>query len=129
MPADALYGWRTGPGGKQRYAVARQDGQPMALTGIWDGWRRPDGEVVRGFAVIVTAANATLAPIHDRMSVIVEPADWPAWPGEAAGDPAALLRPAAEDAVRVWPVGRAVNSPRNNGPELLRPVAVPGGAD
>jgi len=127
--ANAFYEWAAAPGGKQPYAVARQDGQPMALAGLWDGWRGPDGEVARSFAVIVTEANASMALIQDRMPVIVEPAGWPVWLGEAEGDPAALLRPAAEGAVRVWPVGRAVNSPRNNGPELLRPVAVPGGAD
>ena len=46
--------------------------------------------------------------------------------GKAEGDPLALLRPAAEDVLRIWPVGRAVKSPRNNGPELLEPGA-PGG--
>jgi putative SOS response-associated peptidase YedK len=91
----------------------------MAFAGLWDGWRSPDDEVVRGFAIIVTAANATLAPVHDRMPVILDPADWPAWLGEGEGDPATLLRPAAERVLRAWPVGRAVNSPRINGPDLL----------
>jgi putative SOS response-associated peptidase YedK len=127
VPADAFYEWHATPDGKQPYAIARQDGQPMAFAGIWDGWRGPGGEVIRSFAIVVTAANATMAPIHDRMPVIMEPADWPAWMGEADGDPLALLRPAAEDVLRIWPVGRAVNAPRNNGPELLEP-GVPGHA-
>ena len=91
----------------------------MALAGLWDGWRGPDGAVVRSFAIIVTAANETMAPIHDRMPVILEAEAWPAWLGEAEGDPAALLRPAAEGVLRVWPVGRAVNALRNDGPGLL----------
>ena len=123
VPADAFYEWRAVEGGKQPYAIACKDGEPMAFAGLWDGWRSPEGEVVRSFAIIVTAANATMAPIHDRMPVILEPADWPVWLGEADGDPAAPLRPAAADVLRVWPVGRAVNSARNNGPELLEPVA------
>ena len=65
VPADAFYEWRASPGGKQPYAVAWQDGQPMALAGLWGGWRSPEGDVVRSFAVIVTAANATMGPIHD----------------------------------------------------------------
>jgi len=65
---------------------------------------------------------AIVAALPGRMPVILEPADWSAWLGEAESDPAALLRPAADDVLRVWPVGRAVNSPRNNGPELLAPV-------
>ena len=123
VPADAFYEWHAMQDGKQPYAIARQDGQPMAFAGLWDGWRGPGGEVIRSFAIIVTAANATMAPIHDRMPVIVEPADWSAWMGEVEGDPRALLRPAAEDVLRMWPVGRAVNSPRNNAPELLEPGA------
>ena len=119
VPADAFYEWQATAGGKQPYAIARQDGEPMAFAGLWDGWRSPDGEVVRTFAIVTTAANATMAPIHDRMPVILEPADWPVWLGDAEGDPAAPLRPAADHVLRVWPVGRAVNSPRNNGPDLL----------
>ncbi len=123
VPADAFYEWQAGPAGKQPFAIARRDGDPMAFAGLWDGWRSPEGEVVRSFAIITTAGNATMAPIHDRMPVILEPSDWPAWLGEAEGDPAALLRPAADDVLRVWPVARAVNSPRNNGADLLAPVA------
>ncbi len=130
VPADAFYEWRAadglGPPGKQPYAIARADGTPMALGGLWDGWRGPDGEIVRSFAIVVTAANATMAPIHDRMPVILEAPDWPLWLGETGGDAAALLRPAAEGALRVWPVSHAVNTPRNNGPALLAPVG-PGG--
>ena len=63
-----------------------------------------------------------MAGLHDRMPVIVEPADWPVWLGEEAGDYAALLRPAPAGTVRLWPVSRAVNNVRNNGPELLQPV-------
>ncbi len=96
----------------------------MVSAGVRDGWRSPEGEVVRSFAIITTAGNATMAPIHDRMPVILEPAAWPAWLGEAEGDPAALLRPAADDVLRVRPVGRAINSPRNNGPRLLEPEQV-----
>ena len=119
VPADAFYEWRVVEGGKQPYAIARQDGEPMAFAGLWDRWRSPDGDAVRTFAIVTTVANATMVPVHDRMPVILEAADWPVWLGEAEGDPAALLRPAPDDVLRVWPVGRAVNSPRNNGPELL----------
>jgi putative SOS response-associated peptidase YedK len=65
--------------------------------------------VLRSFAIIVTAANATMAPIHDRMPVIVEPPDWPLWLGETEGDAASLLHPPAEDTLRVWPVSTRVN--------------------
>jgi putative SOS response-associated peptidase YedK len=57
------------------------------------------------------------------MPVILEQEDWPLWLGEVEGDPAALLRPAPDHTLRAWSVSRAVNAPRNNGPELLEPVS------
>jgi len=82
-------------------------------------WRHPDGETWRTFTIMTTSANTDMARLHDRMPVILEPADWPAWLGEVEADPAALLRPAAAGVVRLWPVSRAVNSARNNGAALL----------
>src|ERR1035437_1670986 len=78
-----------------RATHARRDGAPLAFAGLWDGWRGPDGTVLRTFAIITTPANATMARVHDRMPAILEPGDWPAWLGEAEADPATLLRPAA----------------------------------
>jgi putative SOS response-associated peptidase YedK len=60
-----------------------------------------------------------MSQLHDRMPVILEPADWLAWLGEAPNDAPALMRPAADDVLRIWPVSRAVNNARNNGPALL----------
>lgn len=75
--------------------------------------------------IAATAANDQMAGLHDRVPVIIEEDDWPAWLGEEAGDFAALLRPAAPGLVRLWAVSRAVNSVRNNGPELLVSSADP----
>jgi putative SOS response-associated peptidase YedK len=75
------------------------------------------------FAIITTDANAEMVALHDRMPVILEPGDWPLWLGETEGDPATLPHPALDHTLRIWPVSRAVNTPRNNGPELLKPVS------
>ena len=126
VPASAFYEWRPVQGGpKQPFAIARANGMPMAFAGLWEGRRGPDGAVERTFAVITTYANADVMELHDRMPVILEPEDWPVWLGEAEGDLVVLLHPPAEGALRVWPVSRKVNSPRNNGPELLEPVGNP----
>ena len=122
VPADAFYEWRKTETGKLPYAIARADGAPLALAGLWEGWRGPDGSVLRSFAIVVTAANATMAPIHDRMPVIVEEADWPVWLGETEGDPRDLLHPAADDALRLWRVSTDVNRPANNNEALLNPI-------
>ncbi len=119
VPADAFYEWKAVADGKQPYAIARTDGAPLAFAGLWEGWRDPAGEVLRTFTIATAAANDDMASLHDRMPVILEPDAWPVWLGEEVGDFAALLRPAPAGTVRLWPVSRAVNSVRNNGPELL----------
>jgi putative SOS response-associated peptidase YedK len=125
VPADAFYEWRATPAGKQPYAVARSDGAPLAFAALWESWRDPDGEVLRTFAIVTTAANDDVAALHHRMPVILEPGDWPVWLGEQSGDHAQLLRPAAPGVVRLWPVSNAVNSVRNNRPDLLDRVDGP----
>lgn len=121
VPADAFYEWQAAADGKQPYAIARTDGAPLAFAGLWEGWRSPDGTVLRSFAILTTSANTTMRVLHERMPVILEAADWPAWLGEG-GDWTALMRPAADSAVWMWPVSRAVNNVRNNGPALLAPA-------
>jgi putative SOS response-associated peptidase YedK len=59
------------------------------------------------------------------MPVILEKADWPVWLGEAEGDVPALLRPLPENVLRFWPIDKRVGQVRNDGPELIEPLAVP----
>jgi len=128
VPADAFYEWQATQADKIPHAIARLDGEPMAFAGLWEGWRAPDGSpgggVLRSFAIVTTTANATLRPLHERMPVVLEAADWPLWLGEVAGEPGGLLRPAGDDVLRAWPVSRRVNNVGNNGPELLTPENV-----
>jgi putative SOS response-associated peptidase YedK len=115
VPADAFYEWRAMADGKQPYAIARADGEPLAFAGLWEGWRGPDGETLRAFSSITTEANAEMSKLHNRMPVILEPESWPVWLGEEEGAPKDLLRPAAEGTVRLWCLSRAVNNVRNTG--------------
>jgi putative SOS response-associated peptidase YedK len=125
VPADAFYEWKGVADGKQPYAIARRDGEQLAFAGIWEGWRAPDGEVWRTFAILTTAANATMRQLHDRMPVVLEAESWPVWLGEGDGDALALMQSAAEDVLHLWPVSRAVNSVRNNGADLLKRIDDP----
>ena len=123
VPVTAFYEWRRREGEpKQPFAIGRADGSPLALAGLWEGWKGADGEVVRSFCILTTAANRIMQEVHDRMPVFLEPSDWPAWLGEVEGEPSALLRQAEEGVLRLWPVSTSVNSVRNNGPDLLRPM-------
>ena len=121
VPADVFYEWQATDDGKQPFAIARTDGQPMVFAGLWEGWRGADGTVMRTFTIVTASANATLRPLHERMPVVLEPQDWPAWLGETETDPTALLRPSAAD-FRFWRVGTAVNNVRNDSAALLEPA-------
>ncbi|UNC16602.1 SOS response-associated peptidase (plasmid) [Acidiphilium multivorum] len=123
VPVDAWYEWQVTPDGKRPFAFARTDRATMAFAGIWESWVTPGtGKVLRTFTVITTSANAMAAPVHNRMPVIIQREDWPIWLGEVAGHATDLLHPLPDELTLAWPVGLAVNSPRNNGPELLVPT-------
>lgn len=121
VPADGFYEWQRQGAKKQPYAIALADGKPMALAGLWENWKSPDGEWVRTFTIVTTRANDLLAGIHDRMPVILDEADWPAWLGErAAGqdDLLGLLKPYPAAKMTTWPVSDRVNNVRVNEPGL-----------
>ena len=122
IPADAFYEWETTPNGKLPWAIARADAGCLAFAGLWEGWRGPDGTVIRSFTIVTTAANATLRALHERMPVVLEEPDWPLWLGETNGDPQSLIRP-SDAGFQVWRVGQEVNNARNDGPNLLVPIA------
>ena len=98
MPASRRNG---DPDGETPFPVARVAGDPVAFGGIWETWRSPERERLQTFATITTDANELLAPIQDRMPVIIGKADCPVWLGEAEGEPGALLRPAPNDMLRI----------------------------
>ncbi|MDX6688137.1 MAG: hypothetical protein QOF86_4265 [Baekduia sp.] len=121
--ADGFYEWqaREGRARKLPWHVTRADGAPFAFAGLWATWHGPDDQVLRTCSIVTTHANDALAPIHDRMPVMLAPeteADWldPAAPPELLHE---LLRPAPDREVAHRPVGYAVNSVRNDGPECL----------
>jgi putative SOS response-associated peptidase YedK len=122
VPAPVYYEWREDPEVKAPFAVARTDGDPVTFAGIWETWHSPEGETLRTFSTITTDADHLLSSIQDRMPVIIEPENWPLWLGEAEGDPATLLRPAAEGVLRFWPIDKKVGNVRNDGPELIEPI-------
>lgn len=138
IPADAFYEWqrRTGPDGRAAgrlpHAVRRHDGRPMALAGVWEVWRprdRPDAEPLRTCAVITTAANGLMAPIHDRMPVVLEPGSWAAWldPATDMAVIESLMVPAAAGVLEAFPVSTLVNKVTNDGPGLIEPLGPPPG--
>jgi len=108
VPASGYYEWITRPDGKQPYFISAADGGVLSFAGLWDRWKnRETGEFVTSCTIIVTDANVLTRPVHDRMPVVLDNADIGPWLNGAAG--IELLRPAAEDRLRMWPVSRRVN--------------------
>ena len=127
VPLDNFYEWKKLGKDRQPYAVALADRRLMAMAGLWESWRSPAGERLRSFAIVTTAANQLLAPVHDRMPVILGPENWPLWLGEAPANPArlkALLVPYPADDMVIWPVDRRVGNVKNNDPSLIEPIAL-----
>ncbi|MQT12001.1 SOS response-associated peptidase [Segnochrobactrum spirostomi] len=121
VPVDGFYEWRREGKAKQPFAIARADRRPFALAGLWENWHEPDGEWRRTFTVLTCAANGMMAPLHDRMPVILADADVPRW---LAGDGAdRLMVPCADDVLEAWPVSPRVNSGREDDADLMAPVA------
>jgi putative SOS response-associated peptidase YedK len=109
VPASGFYEWQSRGGGKQPYYFFPVDGALLALAAVFENGT---------FSLITTEPNATLKNIHDRMPVIVARDNYGAWLAGEEG----LLRPAPDDALKVHPVGMAVNQAANDSPRLLEPV-------
>ena len=127
VPAEGFYEWQRRGSRKQPMFIHRRDGEPMAFAGLWAAWRdeASDTDWLRSCAIVTTNANNTLAPLHDRMPVVLEERDWDGWLDPDTGDVdalARLLQPASDDLLVAYPVGTAVNSADNDGPELVERV-------
>jgi putative SOS response-associated peptidase YedK len=121
--ADGYYEWRHAD--KQPFAVALGNRGPMTFAGLWDQWRGPDGATVRSFAIITTAANDLLKPLHDRMPVVLAAERWAGWLGETKADDhslKAMLRPYPGEAMSFWPVNSRVGNVKNDDPNLFAPL-------
>jgi putative SOS response-associated peptidase YedK len=137
IPAAGFYEWTPGVTPRQPWFIRRADGAPMVFAGVWQMWQDPahgtgaDAETETGpggtavrlatCAIVTAAAQGEMAGLHDRVPVVLDPADWPLWLGEAGHGAARLMRPPPDGALRFHRVGRAVNSNRAEGPDLIAP--------
>jgi putative SOS response-associated peptidase YedK len=122
--ADGFYEWRREGDSKTPYYIRLKVGGPLAFAGLWESWMGPNGEEMETAAIVTTSANRTLAPLHDRMPVIVPPDAFDFWlsrdvDGETA---AALIAPARDELLEAHEVSPAVNRTANDSPDLIEPV-------
>jgi putative SOS response-associated peptidase YedK len=126
VPANGFYEWQARGGSKQPYFIHPRDHDLFLFAGLWDEANAgPDGEPIQSFTILTTEATAAMASLHDRMPVVVPDDAIPDWLDreETEAEPLeALLRVAVDTPIDMAPVSKAVNSPKNNSPELLEPV-------
>lgn len=130
VPADGFYEWeRIDAKTKQPWFISRADGKPMAFAGLWESWRPTKGSddgKVRSCTIITGEPNDLVARLHDRMPVMLPPEAWDAWLDPDSHDLGALsglLVPAPAEELTMFPVSKAVNDVRNDGPELVHRIA------
>lgn len=119
IPASGFYEWAARAGGKVPCYFHRKDGGPMAMAGIWE----PSADSAGTFAILTTEANRLMAPVHDRMPVILEKEDFQEFLSSDQVDRiTSLLRPCAEDTLVYHAVSRAVNKPAHDAPDCVQQV-------
>jgi putative SOS response-associated peptidase YedK len=138
VPADGMYEWVQESGGKQPYRVALPDDALFAMAGLYERWEPPQrqsglGEfgagdeaggqdgVVETFTIVTTEPNDTVADLHHRMAVILDPEEETEWLTGDTDTVGELLDPYGGE-MRTYPISTAVNSPSNDSPEIIEPV-------
>lgn len=125
VPADGFYEWSGKSGQKQPHLIRLASGKIMGLAGIWEHWLGADGSEVETMAILTTEPNAEMAPIHNRMPVILTTDDYQDWLDCSSGSSMHLekyLKPAPDGTLEIIPVSRDLNNPRNDSPELQQPL-------
>ena len=125
--ADGFFEWQASPGhpGKVPHHIRLQSGKPFAFAGLWEHWHSPDGSEIKSTTIITTTPNELMAPIHDRMPVILPRAGYVRWLDPAPLLPVDLNRllvPYPPGEMIAYPVSTLVNSPANDHPEVLVPA-------
>ena len=131
IPADGFYEWQRAGGVRQPFLIGRTDARLVVFAGLWERWTVPrglalsgslarlePGDAVETCTILTTAANAVVAPVHNRMPVILEPAAFAPW---LAGEPCAL-GPCDSALLAARPVSTRVNSAANDDPGCIAPL-------
>lgn len=124
--ADGFFEWKREGNARhgEPYRIIVDGGAPFGLAGLWGARTLPDGSEQIGCAIVTTEANEVMAPIHDRMPVILDEERTKLWldPKATPRELQKLFEPFDTERMGAYPVGTVVNNPRNDGPECIQPV-------
>ena len=125
VPADGFYEWKGPKGDKQPYFFHVKAGGPLAMAGLWEHWEG-EGKSIDSCTILTTEANEIVRPIHERnrMPVILEPEQFARWldPATSTDEIQSMCVPLAAEKMDVYPVGKLVNSVKNEGAELMERI-------
>lgn len=122
VPANGFFEWQKQGRVKQPYYIRLRERRVMAIAGLWDRWEGAEGAPVESCTLLTTDANDLIAPLHERMPVIISPEDYDLWLDPEVQDPAALrplLVPCPPADMTAHPVSRRVNDPSVDDASLL----------
>ena len=141
IPADSFFEWKEMHGERQPFRVMLRSGEPFCFAGLWDRWIKlpaagkfdtdldeaPASETIESFTIITRAANAAIAPLHDRMPVIMAACHYDWWLKEgderSEAHKMALGHP-LEEPLKIYPVSDLVNSPKTDDARCVEPVRI-----
>ena len=141
IPADSFFEWKEMHGERQPFRVMLKSGEPFCFAGLWDRWVKPPAagkfdtdldeappsETIDSFTIITRPANAAIAPLHDRMPVIIPPNHYGWWlkddDGRSESHKMALGHP-LEEPMKIYPVSDLVNSPKTDDARCIEPVRI-----
>lgn len=126
VPADGYFEWHKQPdGSKQPWYIYQPDREPFGMAAIRETYLDPDGTEIDTLAILTSAANKTLAPLHHRMPVVIEPGHFDRWltsDPKQASDLTDLLKPGPEGLFTAHPVGARVGRVGEDDPDIIKPV-------
>jgi putative SOS response-associated peptidase YedK len=126
IPASFFFEWQRTPSGSVPYLFKLKTDDIFSFAGLYDVWRGSDGTELVSCAIITTQPNELIAPIHNRMPVILHSDEEETWLNPDTTEPEQLhrfLKPYPADAMAAYPVSRLVNLPTNDTPEVIKPVS------
>ncbi|MFD0587901.1 SOS response-associated peptidase [Paenibacillus sp. GCM10027627] len=122
LPADGFYEWQATPKGKRPMRIILKGAPVFSLAGLYETWISPDGSKLSTCTILTTEPNSLVAPIHDRMPVILRPEEETLWLDRQEQNIdrlMPLLKPYPSDAMEAYPVSGAVGNVRHDDPSLI----------
>lgn len=122
--ADGFYEWQRSKTPKQPYYFKLRSDRVFAFAGLWEHWRGKDGSEIETCTLLTTEPNELMAPIHDRMPVILNSDSYELWLDANQKKDAIqkLFDPFPSDKMEAYPISTFVNSPQNDSPRCIEPV-------